>query len=167
MIILKKSSFTKGGDFLNNKIVIAVVVVLVLVVGGFIFMNRQSTVKNALDVSNPEMASSTPSDSARDSAQSAVGDNSQVKEFTVSNSGFSFNPATLTVNQGDKVKITFKNTGGSHDLTIDGFNVSTKVIQSGQQDSIEFTADKAGTFEYYCSVGNHRALGMKGTLVVQ
>jgi plastocyanin len=28
-------------------------------------------------------------------------------------------------------------------------------------------ADKKGTFEYYCSVGQHRALGMKGKLVVE
>jgi hypothetical protein len=40
-------------------------------------------------------------------------------------------------------------------------------VGAGASDVVEFTADKAGTFEYYCSVGNHRAMGMKGTLTVK
>jgi uncharacterized cupredoxin-like copper-binding protein len=32
---------------------------------------------------------------------------------------------------------------------------------------VQFVADKTGTFEFYCSVGNHRQMGMVGTLVVQ
>ncbi|OGG73106.1 hypothetical protein A3A38_04825 [Candidatus Kaiserbacteria bacterium RIFCSPLOWO2_01_FULL_53_17] len=90
-----------------------------------------------------------------------------VKELTVSNAGLTFNPKTLLVKKGDRVKITFKNTGGTHDLRVDGYGVGTKVIQAGQEESFEFIADKAGTFEYYCSVGEHRQMGMKGTLTVQ
>jgi plastocyanin len=90
-----------------------------------------------------------------------------VKEFTVSGSNFKFEPASLKVNKGDKVKITFKNTGGFHDFVIDELDVATKQIQSGQEEVVEFTADEVGMFEYYCSVGNHRAQGMKGTLTVQ
>lgn len=33
--------------------------------------------------------------------------------------------------------------------------------------SVTFVADTLGTFEYYCSVGNHRAQGMVGNLVVE
>ena len=50
---------------------------------------------------------------------------------------------------------------------IDEFGVRTKQITAGQTDEINFTADKVGTFEYYCSVGKHRALGMKGNLIVE
>ena len=32
---------------------------------------------------------------------------------------------------------------------------------------VEFTVDKTGTFEYYCSVGQHRANGMVGNLIVE
>src|SRR5207248_1619757 len=38
------------------------------------------------------------------------------KTFTVSGQNFSFSPNTLTVNKGDKVKITFTNSGGFHDF---------------------------------------------------
>jgi plastocyanin len=92
---------------------------------------------------------------------------SEVKTFTVTGQNFSFAPATLTVKKGDTVRIVFKNTSGFHDLKIDEFKVATKQIQGGQEETVEFIADKAGSFEYYCSVGNHRAMGMQGTLVVQ
>lgn len=90
-----------------------------------------------------------------------------VKEFTVIGSNFAFAPNTLSVKKGDKVKITFVNSGGFHDLKIDELNVATKKIQGGAQEVVEFTADKIGSFEYYCSIGEHRAMGMKGTLTVE
>ena len=90
-----------------------------------------------------------------------------VKEFTVTGSNFAFAPATISVKKGDTVKITFVNSGGTHDLKIDEFNAATAKLAAGKQETVTFVADKAGTFEYYCSVGSHRAMGMKGTLTVQ
>lgn len=90
-----------------------------------------------------------------------------VKEFTVNGDNFKFAPNNISVNKGDTVTIHFKNTGGFHDLKIDEFNVATKQIQSGAEETITFVADKAGTFEYYCSVGSNRSMGMKGTLTVK
>ena len=73
----------------------------------------------------------------------------------------------MSVNKGDTVKITVKNVNGTHDFKIDEFNVSTRTLNTGETQTITFVADKAGTFEYYCSVGNHRAMGMVGTLIVR
>lgn len=89
-----------------------------------------------------------------------------VKEFIIEAKNYSFIPATMSVKKGDTVHITLKNTGGLHDLRIDEFNVATKRIKSGGQDTIEFVADKTGAFEYYCSVGSHRAMGMRGVFTV-
>lgn len=89
------------------------------------------------------------------------------KSFTVTGSNYSFTPNTLTVNKGDLVKITFKNSGGMHDFKIDEFNVATERLESGDSTTIQFVANKTGTFQYYCSVGSHRAMGMWGTLTVQ
>ena len=99
-------------------------------------------------------------------AETPVNTPTSVKGFTVEGRKFSFTPSLLTVNKGDKVRITFKNLDGLHDLVIDEFNVRTKQIPVGEE-TMEFVADKVGSFEFYCSVGNHRAMGMKGTLVVQ
>ena len=88
------------------------------------------------------------------------------QEFTFTNRGFAFTPGMFAVKKGARVKVTFKNGGGTHDFRIDGYNVGTNVMQNGQSQTFEFVADKAGIFEFYCSVGNHRAMGMKGTFTV-
>jgi uncharacterized cupredoxin-like copper-binding protein len=54
-------------------------------------------------------------------------------------------------------------------LVIDELNVATKQISEGGTDSVTFTvpASAAGkSFEFYCSVGNHRQMGMVGTVNV-
>lgn len=92
--------------------------------------------------------------------------NANVKEFIIDGSNFKFEPSQIKVSKGDTVKITFKDNDGTHNLVVDGYNVSTRILSEGQ-DTIQFVADKTGTFEYYCSIGSHRDLGMKGTLTVE
>ncbi len=89
-----------------------------------------------------------------------------VKEISVTNRGLAFDIKEIKVKVGDTVRITYTNGGGTHDLVIDEFDAGTKVIRSGQSETFEFKVTEAGEFEYYCSVGNHRARGMWGTLVV-
>ena len=55
---------------------------------------------------------------------------------------------------------------GNHDFVIDELNVKTKEIGAGKTDTVELTPNEVGTFEFYCSVGNHKQMGMKGTLIV-
>lgn len=78
-----------------------------------------------------------------------------------------FKPDVIKVKKGETVNISFRSVDGVHDFVIDEFDTRTEIIREGQTTEVSFVADKAGEFEYYCSVGNHRALGMKGTLVVE
>ncbi len=89
------------------------------------------------------------------------------KTVTVKGGNFFFTPSVIKVKKGDTVKVTFDNVGGTHDFKIDAFKASTKKIGSGATETISFVASKTGSFEYYCSVGNHRGMGMKGTLIVE
>jgi cytochrome c oxidase subunit 2 len=73
----------------------------------------------------------------------------------------------IKVKKGDKVKITFQNSEGFHDWVVSEFGAATKQTKAPTTEVIEFVADKTGNFEYYCSVGKHREMGMKGTLVVE
>ena len=41
------------------------------------------------------------------------------------------------------------------------------IITQGKEAVVQFLADKTGTFQYYCSVGKHRSMGMWGTIIVQ
>ena len=89
-----------------------------------------------------------------------------VKEFTVKGTSFAYSPETISVNKGDNVKISFEDDDGFHDFVVEGYGVATPRISTGQSATIEFTADKSGTFSYYCSVGSHKELGMVGQLIV-
>ncbi len=89
-----------------------------------------------------------------------------MQRFTITGANFSFSPKEISVKKGDTVLVTFKNVEGFHDFIIDEFNVNTGRIQGGSEKTVKFIASKAGEFQYYCSVGNHRAMGMWGTLKV-
>jgi plastocyanin len=91
---------------------------------------------------------------------------STMKEFSVDAQNYSFSPKMLEVNVGDKVVIHVTNKGGMHDFVIKDLGVDVDT-PSGKTTDVTFTADKAGTFEFICSVGNHAAMGMKGTLTVK
>lgn len=93
---------------------------------------------------------------------------SEAREITVSGSEFKFSLSSISLTKGETVKITFKNTGTlPHNLTIAELGVSTKTIGGGQEDSVTVTADKTGSYTFYCSVGSHRQQGMEGKLEVK
>lgn len=74
----------------------------------------------------------------------------------------------LRVNYGDVVRIEFTSTSGTHDWVVDEFSAATEIVTAADgMTYVEFVADEVGTFEYYCSVGQHRANGMVGNLVVE
>ncbi len=154
-------------------IIVGIIVVVLIGLGIMLgYTNNSSSVSTDVTPPSTDTTNMNPGQTSgtTDTIPPSTGTQGQivaVKEFTVTGKNYSFSPLTLTVNKGDTVKITFKNAGGMHDLRIDEFNVSTKRIGDGEQDVVQFVADKAGMFAYYCSVGNHRAMGMEGTLVVK
>jgi len=88
------------------------------------------------------------------------------KEFTIHEQSFKFDVKTITVNKGDTVKITVINDGGFHNFAVPDFSTRTTQESSPNTQTIEFVADKTGSFPYYCEVDGHRGLGLEGTLVV-
>ena len=90
-----------------------------------------------------------------------------VREVSVKAKNFTFEPSEIRVKKGELVKVTLVNDEGFHDFTLDVLGAKTPQIQAGQTAAVAFTANTAGTFEYYCSVGKHREQGMKGNLIVE
>ena len=92
--------------------------------------------------------------------------------FTLTGMNFKFmmngeeNP-DLHVKQGDRVRIVFSATEGFHDWVVDEFHAATQRVRNGDPTTVEFIADKKGTFSYYCSVGSHKQQGMEGSLIVE
>lgn len=151
--------------WINKNLIIGVIVLAVVGVGAALLF--KSAPSQTLAPATQTQVTSAPTEavSVPEATGSAV--SSDVKEFTVTGANYKFDPKTITVKKGDKVKITLKSTGGFHNFIIDELNVKTPIVETGKSVTVEFTADKIGKFEYYCSVGNHRAMGMVGTLTVE
>lgn len=154
--------------------ILVIIILLAGAIGYGVYKNNSSTTSPSVPVQtvtdNKDTTSSGPSPEAIASPTPDVSVSvgvSTMKSFTVTGSNFAFIPSTIMVKKGDTVKITFKNTSGFHDLRVDGYNVGTKQMQAGNEETFSFVADKAGSFEYYCSVGTHRQMGMKGILTVK
>lgn len=85
----------------------------------------------------------------------------------ITGKSFEFSQSEIRVQEGQTVTVNFTSTGGLHDWVVDEFDAATGKVSTDGSTSVTFVADKAGTYEYYCSVGNHRAQGMVGTLIVE
>jgi len=136
-----------------KKALISLVVILIVIIAGFYLISNSQSITGNTILDNSDK-------------------NNEVKTFTVTGSYLRFyidgaeNP-DIRVNEGDKVRIEFTSEEGFHDWKVDEFNAATQKVNPGTAASIEFIADKKGAFEYYCSVGQHRANGMKGNLIVE
>lgn len=64
---------------------------------------------------------------------------------------YTFHPGFLVVNRGDTVVLKVHNLKGSeHDVNIPDFGVVDIRTKRGQERTITFVADKAGTFQIIC-----------------
>jgi nitrite reductase (NO-forming) len=157
-----------------NKTYIWIIVLVLVALGGWYFIASKKTEAPAgsdtttVPVNMHTEATINPDSTLKINTTAQVpAVKSVVKTFTVTGQNYSFTPSTITVKKGDTVKITFKNLNGNHNFIIDEFNVNSGIIAGGEQKTINFVADKTGSFQYYCSVGSHRAMGMWGTLKVE
>ncbi len=81
---------------------------------------------------------------------------------------FEIDPANPKARAG-KVRFQVVNDGQApHALEIEGGGeeFATAVLQGGESAELQATL-KPGEYEWYCPVGNHADLGMKGTLTVE
>lgn len=148
----------------NSMKIVAVIVVIVIIaaVGYFIYGVQGKSNEPS------SMADVTETEETKDEEESMIEENASVREIEVEGSEYSFSPSTITVTEGEVIKLTFTNTGAMpHNFIIDELGVNSNIIANGQSDTVEFTANRSGTFAFYCSVGNHRNLGMEGEIDVQ
>lgn len=150
---------------MNNKLILivaAIIGALVVIGGGFYAMNKN---KSATSPAPIEIA--TPTSAPATESNITPSETTQT-EITIEGGEFKFTPSEITVKKGEKIKLTFKNTGTfAHDFVIADLNLATKRIQPGEEETVEFTPDKIGEFKIICSVGNHEEQGMTGVLIVK
>lgn len=92
---------------------------------------------------------------------------SEVREFKMTAKKYQFDPAVITVKQGDKVRLIITATDRDHGFKLDEYGINQK-LKKDDPATVEFTADKPGTFVFrcseFCGFGHPR---MKGKLVVE
>lgn len=146
-------------------------------VSSFLFVGCGSTqpVTNAptenKQAVRPTRAPALPAPELTDEQQQELDAGKQADEkkaltFHVKGGLFYYVPNEIMVKKGDKVKIIFESIDGMHNFVLDAFGVKTIIIRKGEHIEAEFVADKVGSFEYHCGVGQHRVNGQKGTFTV-
>ena len=90
-----------------------------------------------------------------------------VHEIQVTLRKYEFSPGLVRVRKGEQVRLIMAAVDHDHGFRLDDFQINQK-IRKGTRAVVEFTADKAGTFQFRCS--NVCGLGhrnMNGMLVVE
>lgn len=163
----------------NQNTLMIIVAVVVVVAGGLLFvkMRNDAATKNATE--SMEKSDSMMADNGADKSGTADTDDSQmmgddkmmkdedVKTISIEAGSFYYKPAVITVKKGETVKLVMTSKDMMHDFNIDELGIKLPLTKSGETNSVEFTPTKTGTFEYYCSVGQHRKNGQVGKITVE
>ena len=90
----------------------------------------------------------------------------ETREIQVTAKKYEFNPKVIDVKQGEHIKLIVTATDHDHGFECGEFHIN-QLLKKGQPATIEFTADKAGTFPFrcshFCGMGH---LKMKGQIIV-
>lgn len=102
---------------------------------------------------------------------SSVGDDEPFEpasgaDYEVFASEFAFAPPFLVLDKPGTYTFAVRNDGNlPHNFTVKGVG-GTEDAQPGETKTVELTLDKAGAYEIVCTIGDHEAQGMFGTLNV-
>jgi plastocyanin len=87
----------------------------------------------------------------------------------ISETEFKLDPSSVQVDPAGTVTFRVTNDGAvDHALEVDGQGVEeeTETIKPGESAELTVDLSKEGSYEIYCPIGNHRDMGMEGTLTV-
>ncbi len=90
-------------------------------------------------------------------------------DYTLELGNFYYEPNIIEAKAGSTIRIKLVNVEGTHDFDLDELGVESSRLRAGEEEILEFEVptDSAGkTYEFYCSIGSHRELGMVGSFVV-
>lgn len=122
------------------------------------------------DNENSDTKSAAPASSSSSSSESSSSSGSVVQAVNVTATDFKLNPANPRISKPGRVEFKVDNDGQApHTIEVEGPSGEQElrpVLDPGQSGTLEVNLDKPGKFEWYCPVGNHRDLGMKGVITV-
>jgi len=129
-------------------------------------MEQETTLTDAeKNKSEPQVVESEGEEVKSDPSEDLLVDPQTL--IMVEGGSFYYKPNEIKIKVGEKVKLTLNSVDMMHDFVIDALNIRTPIVKSGETGTVEFTVDTPGEYEFYCSVGQHRANGMVGKLIVE
>ncbi|MDA1316906.1 MAG: cupredoxin domain-containing protein [bacterium] len=150
-----------------NKGLMVGVIVLLIVGGVYMYSSRQAAPQENGDAMvKEEVMEAKPEGEAM--MKKEEGAMMEEVDYTLDLQNFSYAPNVMEAKVGETLKVKIVNVGGFHDFVIDELGVASSQIGEGESEVVEIVipADATGEYEFYCSVGNHRAQGMVGTLMI-
>lgn len=158
-----------GGGFMKGFMIILILIVLA---GSFYYLR----VHGQLGVLKRGLMGSPTGQTTPVKTSSSSGNMGEVKpsektstevakEIKVSMARLRFDPSTVTIKAGEKVKLTLFS-DVSHTYTIDRLGINF-VVDGGQTKSFDLRVDEPGTYDVYCAIPGHKEVGMVGKLVVE
>jgi len=161
-VVKKQKNKTKSKFISRGTIIGIAIIVTAAVAGGYYLMTSTIPVNG----SSPVFA--TPSNiyiKAIHTDQGYAFDEQSTRSGKKTISGVNIDPS-IHIAKGTLVSLHVinedKDTGSDQDLNIDAFNVHTKHLRYFEAQTINFLADKEGSYSYYSTIHPE----MKGTIVV-
>jgi len=74
-----------------------------------------------------------------------------IHEIQITASRYAFQPVTIQVNAGERVRVVIRSTDGVHGFSIPTLKIDAQVPKGGDPVAVEFTAPAAGRYEIACS----------------
>jgi len=146
-----------------NKILITIIIVVVIAGLGWYL----TATYNDNDTTNENTNSITVTSNTN--AISNINDTETMEpvDYEISMTEYTYSITDINIGGPEKtISVKLTNDGTmAHDFVIDELNVDSGLIQPGDSEVIDITSGTvASTFDFYCSVGNHRTLGMFGRI---
>ena len=102
---------------------------------------------------------------AQDPQSPAAG--TQTREIAVTAKKYEFSPNPIRVKKGERLRLVITALDRDHGFKLDAFAIN-QTLKMGVPVTVEFTADKVGTFPFRCSVFCGLGHGkMKGAVIVE
>jgi uncharacterized cupredoxin-like copper-binding protein len=101
--------------------------------------------------------------------QSTAAEAAGTQRVKLSETEFKITPADPSVKKAGPVTFEVTNDGKTdHSLEVEGPSgeAETETIAPGKSATLNIDLSKAGRYEMYCPIGNHKAMGMEGEVIV-
>lgn len=129
------------------KIILIIGIIIFIGIGGYFLLRSDFSQAPYSPSTQTEMEDSNISNKDNESGD----EQATIKEFNMRAFKWSFDPAIITVDKGDRVKLHIISEDVTHGFNLQAFGINEN-LAPGKTTNVEFIANKTGTFTFVCSV---------------